>query len=151
MQFIFGMESCEMNRNIGAEICDYPFGHFFDLVHVVVECWNDEDNNFEPHIGVRESFQCFQYGFQLAAALLAVKLLGESLEVHFVGGKHRKQCFLCFFVNIAIAYHDALNANIFSCLGTVNYILCEDCWFVVGVGNGSGVKVFSKSGYVFRG
>ena len=77
-----------MHRHVGAEVLDDPGGHRVELGVGVVEARDQQGGDLEPDVGlVLEVLERVEHRAELAAADVAVEVLGEPLEVD-VGGVH---------------------------------------------------------------
>src|SRR5262249_51784395 len=76
------MEGREVQRHIWPKPIHHPFAQLFDLLRAIVETWDEQRRNLEPHLRLAlEIFERLKDRAESPAAQALVERLGEGFEV----------------------------------------------------------------------
>lgn len=134
--FPVGVECGKVDGDIWSEVFDDPLGELLKFFGGIVESGDQEGGEFEPHFGFfGDVFEDIEYGLQVTAAKVVVKVVGECFQVD-VGGIHVVEEVYCgFWVDIAGCDGYRLDFLFVAGLGAIDGVFQEDNGIVVGIGN----------------
>lgn len=149
-KFEIGMESGEVERDVGAEMREDPFGELASFCGIVVESGNHEIGEFEPHGGfVLEPLESLEDGLEVGERDLAIEIFGERFEVHIGGIDVVVDVVESFAGDVAVGDHDGFQAVKFGGFANVDDVFAPDGGLVVGEGDGVAPVLEGKLGDVF--
>ncbi len=132
-----GMKCGEVERNVGAEMGEDPFGELASFGGIVVKGGNHEIGDFEPDGGfVFEPLESLQDGFEVGESNLAIEIFGEGFEIDVGGIDVVVNVVKSFASDVAIGDHDGFEAIGPGGFANVDDVFAPDGGFVVGEGDG---------------
>src|SRR5215469_3200428 len=111
LQFEIGMKRGEVQRNVGAEMLENPFGELLRFGLVVVESGNHQVGDFEPDAGFFfQMHESFENRFEMRQRDFAVEIFGKGFQVD-VGGVNVIVNFVKRFLgDVAVRNHHGIEA-----------------------------------------
>src|SRR5258706_5099510 len=77
-----GMKSGEVQRHVGSEVRQNPFGKFVRLRGVIIQGWNHQIGDFEPDAGlILQPLQRLKDRLEMSERDFAVEIFGKRLQV----------------------------------------------------------------------
>jgi len=146
-----GMEGGEVERDVGAEMREDPFGELAGLVGIVVERGDDEIGELKPDVGfVFEPGKHVEDGLQMGEGDFAVEIFGEGFEVDVGGINVVVDVVEGFAGDVAVGDHDGFEAVRLGGFADVNDVLAPDGGLVVGEGDGIAAVLQGEEGNLLR-
>jgi len=85
LHFVAGKEATEVERGAGKAVVDEPATHAPNHRHVVVDAWDEEVGEFQPHASLLHGEDGVEDGLETATADSTVDVVAERLQVD-IGG-----------------------------------------------------------------
>ncbi len=146
-----GMEGGEMERDVGAEMREDPFGELAGFGRIVVERGDDEIGELKPDAGfVFEPGKHVEDRLQMGEGEFAVEIFGEGFEVDVGGINVVVDVVEGFAGDIAVGDHDGFEAMGLGGFADVNNVFAPDGGFVVGEGDGIAAVLQGEEGNPLR-
>ena len=140
-----------MQRHIGPELLADPSAHGRELFVRVVVARDQQGGELQPDLGfVLEVEQGVEYGLQVRAGELEVKVFGERLQVH-IGGVHLGEKFPPRqLMDVARRDRHGLKTQRVAGVGRVHGVLGKNHRVVVGKGHTLAAMIARRLGDGFR-
>src|SRR5208337_3322166 len=146
------MEGGEVERDVGAEMRENPFGELAGFDGIVVERGNDEIGELKPDASfVLEPGKHVEDGLEMGEGEFAVEIFGEGFEVDVGGVNVVVDVVEGFAGDVAVGDHDGSKAVGLSGFADVNNVFAPDGGFVVGEGDGIAAVLQGEERNLFGG
>ncbi len=141
------VEGREMQRHVRAEFAGDPLRQLGDFADAIVVAGDEQGGDFQPAIGAMVDVnQPIEHCWQVRAAELAVKVVGEGLEVDIGRIHHRKKLACRGLMDVARRHRHIVDAQLAAGEGGVDGVFGKNHRVVVGVGHALRAVAFGGLG-----
>ena len=132
-QFEIGMKRGEVQRHVGTQVHQNPFGQLARLRRIVIQAWNHQVGDLEPNIRlILQPLQRLEYRLEMSQCDLAVEVFSKTFQVDVCSVDVVINVVKRFAGDVAIGNHHPLQPKLFRRLANIDDILAPDRRLVVG-------------------